>query len=627
MPFLSYIHIKTILLFALLSYTVNAFALINNTAIQQVSAIKDAAIGIQLSKKHAWLKLLHIDNKGISYIDDKHFFLSSNGKSNPESELLATIDLLVSDSNIQCQFPQRTQWIKQQLPQLAPLIPTKECQEYLKWRRKLNAHSVTLVLASSYLNSPSSMYGHTFLRFDTKGSESEQGKDLTSYAVNFGATITDGGGIMYAYNGLFGGYPGYFSDGPYYEKVKEYSRFDNRDVWEYHLNFSPEETNKLLAHLWELNGISFDYFFFDENCSYRLLELLEVGRENIDLTDEFGLFAIPVDTIRVTKDANLIDHVIYRASNRSKMAFNIDQLSSTEKDLVSKLLKDPKIWDEYKIDSLPESSRYKIAEVSYQLIRYQNNRKSRNQTLAKHSLFLLRKMHQYSEFAKTETPTTPTRPETGHDTQAISLSAGYQDAAFFDIELRAAYHDLLDNLKGYPLATTLNMGSIKVRYLNDKKKAQLQSFNIVEIASLNVRTQFFKPISWRVKAGLDREWTLGKEKLASVFEGGAGWTVPLYSGVEAFLLGQARLEYNSGFNHNLDIAAGYSTGLLFQNTASSFLLEAQQYHFTQGIDRKQISLIYQLPLGKNDAVRLNVKRIQHDDDDISESSLSYRHYF
>ena len=131
----------------------------------------------------------------------------------------------------------------------------------------------------------------------------------------------ENGGILYTFKGLFGGYEGYFSDGPYYEKVKEYSRLDNRDVWEYTLNLNEEETDRMLAHLWELKDINFDYYFFDENCSFRLLELIEVARPSVNLLDGFSVYAIPLDTVLVVDDADLIDTSYYRASNQSKLIF------------------------------------------------------------------------------------------------------------------------------------------------------------------------------------------------------------------------------------------------------------------------------------------------------------------
>ena len=94
--------------------------------------------------------------------------------------------------------------------------------ELQEWLATINASKATLVFASSYLNSPSSMYGHTFLRFDPANFENDS--PLLSFVVNFGASVNEAdGGITYAFRGIFGGYPGYFAGERYYEKIKDYS--------------------------------------------------------------------------------------------------------------------------------------------------------------------------------------------------------------------------------------------------------------------------------------------------------------------------------------------------------------------------------------------------------------------
>lgn len=84
-----------------------------------------------------------------------------------------------------------------------------------------------------------------------------------------------------------GGYPGLFALVPYQEKLSEYRSLENRDLWEYRLNLTQAETERMVEHVWELKQIKFDYFFFDENCSYRLLELLQVARPSLRLTGQF----------------------------------------------------------------------------------------------------------------------------------------------------------------------------------------------------------------------------------------------------------------------------------------------------------------------------------------------------
>jgi len=67
--------------------------------------------------------------------------------------------------------------------------------------------------------------------------------------------------------------------------VKEYGDFENRDIWEYRLQLTAAQTERLLMHVWELKESYFDYFFFTENCAYQLLPLLEVANPELHLTD------------------------------------------------------------------------------------------------------------------------------------------------------------------------------------------------------------------------------------------------------------------------------------------------------------------------------------------------------
>ena len=139
----------------------------------------------QLAFSERWLSLLHINTQQKagefkSYVDDDSFFFAEDGKVNPKSELLATVSALKADRDNQCKFPARTQFLLEHIKGLQEQVKPTYCQEYLDWRKKLNTTKVVLVFASAQLNSPSSMYGHTFLRFDPDNVE--QNSTYLSYA-------------------------------------------------------------------------------------------------------------------------------------------------------------------------------------------------------------------------------------------------------------------------------------------------------------------------------------------------------------------------------------------------------------------------------------------------------------
>ena len=77
----------------------------------------------------------------------------------------------------------------------------------------MDPESVTLVFASYFLNNPSSMYGHTFLRLNRKGDNHHQ--PLLDYTVNFAAYPTTYNPILYVIDGLSSGYAGLFSTMPW----------------------------------------------------------------------------------------------------------------------------------------------------------------------------------------------------------------------------------------------------------------------------------------------------------------------------------------------------------------------------------------------------------------------------
>ena len=228
----------------------------------------------QLANTPYWIALGHYETAKLggwrSYVDDEAFFLAEDGAHHPDQELQATVEALYAPANLgdkhaQCVFPARTRWLREQLD--LQDLPQPNCQEFTTWYQSIDPHSAALIFPAAYLNSPSSMFGHTLLRIDQSNTRSDD-TTLLSYAINFGAYIEGSdNSILYAWKGLMGGYPGLFALMPYQEKLSEYRSLENRDLWEYQLDLTPEETGRMVEHVWELKQIQFDYFFFDENLS------------------------------------------------------------------------------------------------------------------------------------------------------------------------------------------------------------------------------------------------------------------------------------------------------------------------------------------------------------------------
>ncbi|XCY75148.1 DUF4105 domain-containing protein [Pseudomonas sp. CBR-F] len=568
----------------------------------------------QLANDPFWLSLGHYESgkfKGWrSYVSDKKFFLAPDGAHHPDQELKATVEALYAPASLgekhaQCVYPARTRWLKDQL-HLSDL-PALDCKEFKQWFKDVAPHSAVMIFPAAYLNSPSSMFGHTLLRIDQADVQSNN-TALLSYAINFGAYIEGSdNSILYAWKGLMGGYPGLFALVPYQEKLSEYRSLENRDLWEYRLNLTQVETERMVEHVWELKQIQFDYFFFDENCSYRLLELLQVARPSLRLTEQFPLTAIPTDTVKAVKEAGLVEKIDYRPSRERELLERAKPLDSDEQQWVLKISDDQKQLQDPAFKAIAKDRQALIIDAAYRLGRYRANGLERDTERSQRSFELLRAINQNpAPDLKIERPGLP---EDGHESRTWQAGIGTRgDKAFGEYGLRMAYHDLNDNAEGFPLGAQIEILQMKMRQY-EGNHWQLQQLDLATIRSLTPRNELLQPWSWQVTGGLER--VPGKhddETLVSHVNGGAGGTWQLRDDMLGFALGTVRVEHNSDFGEAISPAAGFNTGVLWRNPLGNLSLEAKGDFFTNGEVRRSISLNQQWELSRNLGLRLSAQR-------------------
>ena len=194
---------------------------------------------------------------------------------------------------------------------------------------------------------------------------------LLAYAVNYGAVTGQDVGLMFAIHGLTGGYRGTYAVLPYHAMVRQYTDYENRDIWEYELGLSRAETLRLVEHLWELRGQYADYFFFDENCSYQLLFLLDVARPGMGLADDFPLHAIPADTVRaVVAQDGMLERTVFRPSSRTLIEHRLGELEATERGLVAALADGGRPVDDPAIEALAPARRAAVLELAADFVTY-----------------------------------------------------------------------------------------------------------------------------------------------------------------------------------------------------------------------------------------------------------------
>lgn len=527
----------------------------------------------RLSERVEWLRLLHYEPYSWrlgrrSLADDPRFFNAPNGKVDPVAELDATLRAFFSDrpetdkqQNPQCAFIARYHWLKQELGFDPTRLPPQRCARFEQWRERLNPGVLTLVFPAAYLNNPASLYGHTLLRIDAK--DHDDRTRLLSYAINYAAATDETSGIVFAARGLFGGYPGLFAIAPYYIKVTEYNDLENRDIWEYELNFTEAEIDRLLMHVWELGPIRFDYYFFDENCSYHLLSLFEVARPDLRLTEQFKAWAIPADTVRaVVQQQGLLRRVTYRPARSTTIRTWQERMPNANVELARALASGELEPAAPAVQALPETERARILELAFEYLEYQRLASARpgvepSLETSRRLRALLVARAAVGAPSPPPVPTPAVRPDEGHGSARIGIGVGRSDGArFTELRLRPAYHDIYDPEEGYNRGAQIEFFNLALRQTEDQEGIRLERLDLIDITSLSPRDGFFRPRSWNVAASVVRQrFADGSRPLVFRVGGGAGAAYEPIPGT--LLYGTIDTAFDVGSNYD----AGYAVGI------------------------------------------------------------------
>ena len=347
----------------------------SNAYLGELIAQADA---LDLANDSQWWALLAVERRLTgrleSTADSPEFFLSPDGRTDPRAELHATLARFFDPSATlkdneppQCALRGRYLWLDRRLHFDPARLPPQPCPAYDEWRAAIDPAGVTLVFPEAYMNNPSSMFGHTLVRID-----SATGKDLLAYGSNYSADTGGDGGVAFAFKGIFGFYNGRFSIHPYYDIVKEYGDWEQRDIWEYPLTFDADQTELLLAHLWELRGVTFDYYFFDENCSYQILVLLDAARPGLDLASQFRAWVIPAATVRaVATTPGLIAGAAFRPSAATRLRHAAREMPRAQTTLAAAIADGDRPPDDPAVAALPDdSARAAVLTTAFDLFRY-----------------------------------------------------------------------------------------------------------------------------------------------------------------------------------------------------------------------------------------------------------------
>ncbi len=484
-------------------------------SLEQAGVYKKIALEKRLAEAPQWLKLGHYHKTWTGNDRSKilgNFFLSPVGNENPEAELLATIDQLFSadKSQLQCRYLGRMHWLKTVLPLKNEDLVS--CPERDEWRKKLGAKEAYVVFAAGDFSSPGSSFGHTFLRLHNP--ENTRQKELLDYGVNYAALTGQEAGALYALKGLFGFYPGSFSMLPYHEKIREYTNLEGRDLWEYKLKLSESDIEFIIDHLLELDGSYSYYYFSDENCSYQILELINLVRPEMNLAQEFSTFVIPLDSMRLLNDRGFLENEKLRPSLQAEWRARYAGLGLGEKIELREAVKDP---TDFKFTgNFSNKEKAGVLETALSYIAIKEYREQKEFKDERYALAVQRA--QLGQITEPVIIQPPASPLLSHRAMGAYFSYGaYDEKSYFGFKYRRAFHDLLSDDMGLSPFIHLEVLSLEFRYFLTGKKLDLTHFTFLNILSTSPTNILDHPVSWTVDIGT-------RPKLAPYFDFGAGFS-------------------------------------------------------------------------------------------------------
>ena len=531
-----------------------------------------------LARHPIWQALLHVVPRSFglrraSEIPGGRFFLAEDGPSDPAAELAATLRALEAppaegDAAVHCRFPARTRWLAEQLGvPLAQLAPAP-CPALDEWRKGLAPRGITLIFPEAFMNNPASMFGHTLLRLDV--ADPSEPRNLLAYAIDFTANSEGDAGPIFLAKGTFGLYPGYFGVNPYYQKLELYGDWQNRDIWEYPLDLAPEEVERVLLHLWELDDVAIPYYFFRQNCSYQLMRLLAVARPELRFRHGFPLGVIPVDSVRdVLAEIGLAGEVRYRPSPASELRTALGSLPRADRGLALGLARGEVEPADERVARLAPQERGAVLGAAYEALKYAFLKGDVTEEISRdRSYRLLVARSRAAPGGAPQVPRPAVRPDEGHGTALVALGGGVEDDdGFVELRVRPSFHGLLDPEAGFPGDSTISVLDTRLRIFPATGRVRLEELVLVQLQSKTPRDDFFRPLSWGLETGVrtrlfpDDDGDLARRNVWRT-GGSLGLSYAPGSGpLTLYALADARLEVGSGFDGGWALGPGAELGL------------------------------------------------------------------
>lgn len=582
----------------------------------------------EIAHEAGWLSLMHYrrqrNGTWKSEAISPSFFLDGAGRIAPKAELVASLGAILSGDRggFACRFPARYEWLVKRFQMAGAPDVAKDCPSLASWYSTFSGDRISVSFASSYLESPSSMFGHTFLKISSR-----TGGELLSQTVNYAAkTDAKVSDIEFVRKGLFGGFPGEADILPFYRRLRTYSEDDGRDIWEYELNLTPSEIRLLLLHVWETKDGTFDYYFIDENCAYQTLALIDVARPDLGLLKEYTGATLPIDTIRTLKASGLVTAQQLWPAFPKLVRNHEQQIGVDDAQLALRISNGKEPPEDF--GQFQPARQAAILQLAYEFLSVQISRDKSDRNSRKTVLnSIVKRRFELNATASLTDGAGAIPPENGHETSHISLGRFQgSNGSGYSLAWAGFQHTLTDNLAGYEPYTEITILNPEVR-LYGGQTFQMQRVDWIAVKSMVPRSSLFPGRSWSVLLSTrNRIFEDGyHHSTAMTYASGQAWSFG--KTVIAFLPGVS-LEAGSALRHNLAASVSFSLSIDRQgdNWSSQLQVDGEKMLLGSTMNRISAQLLGSQHLSRNTSIVYTAKRFINPRTD-SEFGVALKYFF
>lgn len=495
--------------------------------------ILNKANNLKLYEKNEWKALLHYN--GSFNIKDKKFILSQSFSL--KNELITTIKYFYTsqenyhniNNHPQCKFPSRLLFISHELNVSDSEFPKINCPNFNTYKMKAPADKISLIYASENVKNPSSMMGHTFLKYSGKNYQNRE----VEHAITF-YTILDGTNLVtLAYQNIFSGMKGLFALLPYKKIVEQYTKKENRNVWAYQLKLSEYRKKLIYYHIWELKGIDMKYFFTSYNCSTVIYYALSLV--NPKIYDDNKLWITPLDIVKLLYKYNLIEKSELSPSNEWLIKMTAEGLDSYKINNIKSIVENRSYNKISKLDInslklLEAYSSVKYKDNDINIDEFNNFRKSIYNSIKNDGTIF-----DISEYKSPNNIPNERQIDIGYN--------NINEEEFFKLSFLGASHLLNDNNREY-----FGESELKIAYLSilaNKNAIELEEFTLYGMKSYTPYDTLTNDLSYQFELAVKKEYSKKMKYIDTVkIDGAIGIDFLLWHDINIFAMLNLGVGYN-----------------------------------------------------------------------------------